>query len=183
MKLTWPVAGYPISRGSEAHEAENQEKAVDIACPQGTPLLAVHDGLIAYTGYRGDCGLAVDIIFQEDGADYVCRYCHLSWALITVGQLVEAGQLIGFAGSTGLSSGPHLHLACWRDGERVRPEDYLTEAPMRRTPEQESLIQRLRGYAAELDRSRAPRKVRREVIAAELRKDADDLEVEWPEVP
>lgn len=131
MVLTWPVAGYAISRGSQGHLDEGQEAAVDIACPEGAPLLAVHDGLIYRAGWLGDCGLSLDLYWEHEGSEYVVRYCHCSELAVNHLDNVTAGQVLSYAGSTGLSTGPHLHLALWVNGVRVWPEEYLTmEEPM-----------------------------------------------------
>lgn len=127
--LVWPVEGgreqWPITRGSEEHVADGQEIAVDIACPTGTALLAVQDSVVLYRGRLGDCGIAVDLGWREGRTAWLARYCHLSVHHVTLDSHVRAGDEIGLAGSTGRATGPHLHLALWRDGERVRPEDYL----------------------------------------------------------
>lgn len=128
MILRFPIDGFPITRDSDAHIADGQEAGIDIACPEGTPLLAVHDGVAWFVGEMGDCGLACDLVWDEHATMLdTARYCHLSSIAVEQTDVVKAGQVIGYAGSTGLATGPHLHLALYRDGERLRPEDYFGE--------------------------------------------------------
>ena len=126
LKLLWPVPDHPITSSAQDHLNRGQARAIDIACETGTPILAGHDGLIAYAGLLGDCGLAVDLQFEG----CVVRHCHLISLAVQAPQEVTAGQVIGYAGSTGLSTGPHLHLAVWIDGMRVDPAVYLVEDSM-----------------------------------------------------
>lgn len=130
-RLAWPFDGgldaYPITRGSSEHEADGQQAAVDFGAPTtwGTPILAPHTGWIYYRGIQGDCGETVDI---EWGIKhhYRVRFCHLGERYTIPGSsYTRKGAWVASVGSSGLTTGPHLHLAYFIDGVRQRPEDYL----------------------------------------------------------
>ena len=167
MAVPWPLAGgpetYPITRGSEEHVAAGEPgPAVDLACPSGTPVLALQDAtvLVAVDGsQRTACGRQVDYGYVQEEHRYRVRCCHLARIDCSAGEAVDVGEQIGLAGMSGVGvfrpTGPHLHLVVWRDGERVRPEDYLSsgfaatdedekpevqEDGMLRTPEQQQAL-------------------------------------------
>jgi murein DD-endopeptidase MepM/ murein hydrolase activator NlpD len=93
---------------------------VDFAAPRGTPVRAVGDGVIAEAGWNGGYGKAIDV---KHDATYMSRYAHLdSFAEgIHPGVAVTKGQVIGFVGSTGRSTGPHLHFELYKDQQYVNP--------------------------------------------------------------
>lgn len=83
----------------------------DISAPTGTPVLAAYPGQVAIAGNVGGYGLMVTLRHENDRQE--SRYAHLSEIFVEPGQEVEQGQIIGLVGSTGLSTGPHLHFE-WR---------------------------------------------------------------------
>ena len=93
---------------------------VDYAAPTGTPIRAVADGVVGFVGPKGGNGNLVSI---RHGYGYESGYAHLSRFArgLKVGQRVEQGQVIGFVGSTGLSTGAHLHFGLKHDGKFVDP--------------------------------------------------------------
>ncbi len=98
---------------------------VDLAGPQGTPIVATRDGTVtmAKTGYNGGNGNYVTI---NHGDGFSSSYLHMLENLqVRVGQKVKAGQVIGYMGSTGMSTGPHLHFTIYYNGATVNPADYL----------------------------------------------------------
>lgn len=133
--LLWPVEGgssrWPIGDGSDAHLARQGSPAVDIPGPtSGEPALAVAvaDCQVTYVegdGGRSPCGIQVDVSWRTDDKVLGARYCHLASALVHDGQKVAAGQPVGLLGSTGQSTGVHLHFALWVNNTRVRPEDWI----------------------------------------------------------
>jgi len=135
MKLRWPLPnGIPVSRGSDAHLAAGQGEGVDFACWTGTPWLscAPVEAKVIKASFDPECGHSVWIQWFDGNADklYRARYCHGQMpAPFGVGALVEPGEEIGWAGESGLATGPHLHLALeyWAGTiwERLRPEEYL----------------------------------------------------------
>ncbi len=95
----------------------------DLVASHGAPIYAGQEGVVVYAGEHGGYGNVVDVRHSK----ITTRYGHLSKVLVQVGQKVKRKQLIGRVGSTGLSSGPHLHFEVHRnsDGRSVRPGKYL----------------------------------------------------------
>ena len=98
---------------------------VDLAAPAGTPVLAPGDG-VARVGVGGPCGIHVVL---EHGGGIQTLYCHLSEAAVADGQPVAAAQRIGSVGSSGASTGPHLHFEVHRAGRAVDPATWLLPTP------------------------------------------------------
>ncbi len=107
-------------RGTAAMHA-----GVDIRGPLGTPIYATADGTIAESDRRGGYGNLVEI---DHGKGIATRYGHLSRLLVTAGARVKRGQMIGLMGSTGRSTGSHLHYEVRMDGRAVNPVPFLTSA-------------------------------------------------------
>ncbi|WP_323982226.1 M23 family metallopeptidase [Novosphingobium aureum] len=97
-------------------------KGVDLAAPTGTPVYAPADGVISRASAFGSYGLYISI---EHGGELQTRYGHLSRLNVADGQVVHKGELIGFVGSTGRSTGPHLHYEVRVDGAAVNPIPYM----------------------------------------------------------
>lgn len=91
---------------------------IDIAVSAGTPIHAVHDGKVVLAGDAGDYGLCVVI---EDERGYQSRYAHCQSLSVTAGQEIKKGEEIAIVGSTGNSTGPHLHLEVSYQGQRLNP--------------------------------------------------------------
>ena len=102
-----PILGY-----SRMH------RGVDFRATYGTPILAVSDGRIAFAGWHGGHGQAVAI---NHGGGLGTMYAHMSRIAVSPGMNVRRGQVIGYVGSTGLSTGPHLHFEVLRNGVAVNP--------------------------------------------------------------
>ena len=97
---------------------KNYHKAVDIGMPQGTEILAGHDGVVTQAGEAGSYGLIVVLEgAMEDGKTLTTKYAHCSELLVSAGQEVKQGDVIAKVGSTGDSTGPHLHLEVLVDGQ------------------------------------------------------------------
>lgn len=116
---------FPITDNFAAHVARNSKApGVDIACPSGTPVLAVADGYVTDWGHSEAGGAYVWLRHRVNGRWASSYYCHLSE--IAPGtfqyQHVRAGQVIGVSGNTGNSTGPHLHCAVRVGREWVDPE-------------------------------------------------------------
>ncbi len=101
--------------------------AIDIAAPLGTPVTAANDGVVALVGHLPD-GAMIALIAHAGG--YVSEYAHLddTFALprVKTGQVVKAGQVIGFIGLTGITTGAHLHYAVMKDGTPIDPLSLLS---------------------------------------------------------
>ncbi|MFN4113517.1 MAG: peptidoglycan DD-metalloendopeptidase family protein [Sphingomonadaceae bacterium] len=102
---------------------------MDFAAGYGTPIVAVTDGRVSGAGRMGGCGIAVRL---EHGGGLATRYCHMSRMAVRAGQSVRRGQVIGYVGSTGLSTGAHLHYEMYRGGRAVNPASvsFVTRAQL-----------------------------------------------------
>ena len=99
---------------------------LDFKGPIGAPIYAAADGRIAFVGKRPGYGNCVEV---DHGNGLLTRYAHMSAFRAQVGQAVRAGQLIGAVGSTGRSTGPHLHFEVRLRGQPVNPRPFLEVAP------------------------------------------------------
>ncbi len=97
---------------------------VDLDAPIGTPVYASRSGLVYYTDYEE--GGAGNYVMLEHGNGYRSVYMHLSYYIVSMGEYVTAGQIIGYSGATGGVTGPHLHFGIMVDGEYVNPMPYIT---------------------------------------------------------
>ncbi|WP_156135414.1 M23 family metallopeptidase [Novosphingobium malaysiense] len=95
-----------------------QHAGVDLAVPTGTPVAATSEGTVTFAGWSGGYGLLVKVK-QPKGLE--TRFAHLSRTAVTVGQQVKRGEIIGFAGSTGRSTGPHVHYEVRLNGRPLNP--------------------------------------------------------------
>jgi murein DD-endopeptidase MepM/ murein hydrolase activator NlpD len=102
---------------------------MDFKARYGTPIVAVSDGRVSSAGRSGGCGIAVRL---EHGGGLSTRYCHMSRMAVSGGQQVRRGQVIGYVGSTGLSTGPHLHYEMYRGGRVINPASvqFVTRAEL-----------------------------------------------------
>lgn len=116
-QLIRPLDGGYIS-SPYARRWGSMHTGVDIAAPKGTPIYASEEGVVTLAGWSGSYGRCV-LIDHENGV--VTRYAHQSKIIVKVGQRVEQGQIIGYVGSTGRSTGPHLHFEIIENGRTVNP--------------------------------------------------------------
>lgn len=100
-------------------------KGMDFAGKMGSDIVAVASGVVTYAGDRYGYGNLVEI---NHGNGYVTRYGHCEKIDVKVGDTVKKGQLIAQMGSTGRSTGPHVHFEVWRNGRVVNPERYIKMA-------------------------------------------------------
>ncbi|HEY0136531.1 MAG TPA: M23 family metallopeptidase, partial [Nannocystis sp.] len=108
----------PLLGGEQFH------KGIDFSANTGDPVLAVADGVVSFVGERSGYGNVVEI---DHGNGYVTRYAHNSRLGRRVGELVRTGDEIAKAGSTGRSTGAHVHLELWQDGRVVNPRPFLEQ--------------------------------------------------------
>ena len=117
-----PVAGRMSSQfGVRRHPIlgyRRMHAGVDYAARHGTPIMAVSDGVVTYSGRHGGHGNYVRI---DHGGRLGSGYAHMSRIAVSSGTRVRAGQVIGYVGSTGLSTGPHLHFEVYQGGRAVNP--------------------------------------------------------------
>jgi murein DD-endopeptidase MepM/ murein hydrolase activator NlpD len=125
-KFMWPVAGRVTSGfGNRIHPifgVMRFHSGIDIAAPYGTLVKAADGGQIVQAGYFGGYGYSVMVYH---GGGFATWYAHLSSINVSVGQFVERGQVIGLVGSTGWSTGPHLHFEVRINGSPQNPRGYL----------------------------------------------------------
>lgn len=131
--LLAPVSGRTTSRfGMRRHPIlgyRRMHSGLDFKASYGTPIVAVTDGTVSGAGRMGGCGNAVRL---RHGGGIETRYCHMSRMAVSRGQSVRRGQIIGYVGSTGLSTGAHLHYEMYRGGRAVDPSsvEYVTRAQL-----------------------------------------------------
>ncbi|WDA42256.1 M23 family metallopeptidase [Erythrobacter sp. BLCC-B19] len=102
-----------------------QHAGIDLAAPTGTPVYATADGVVSRADWFSSYGLYISI---EHGASMQTRFGHLSRLAVAAGDNVKKGDLIGYVGSTGRSTGPHLHYEVRVDGVAVNPIPYMVES-------------------------------------------------------
>jgi murein DD-endopeptidase MepM/ murein hydrolase activator NlpD len=123
----WPVEGSLTSPfGERGHVmgggGSRFHAGIDLAVPRGTPVQAAQEGIVTFAGYNGAYGKAVKLDHLNG---FSTLYAHNSRILVHVGQTVKAGEVICLSGSTGRSTGPHLHFEVHKDGWPVDPLHYL----------------------------------------------------------
>ena len=128
-KMAWPLPGYSrISSkfgyrsnpfGGSGREYHN---GIDIPAPRGTNIIAAYDGQIAWSSYSSSAGNWIGI---DHGNGYYTIYMHMSKRLVSEGQIVKKGDVIGLVGTTGRSTGNHLHFGIRKDGNYINPLDWV----------------------------------------------------------
>ncbi|MEB3245150.1 MAG: peptidoglycan DD-metalloendopeptidase family protein [Vampirovibrionales bacterium] len=128
--LVWPIRGPITSRYGyrihPIHRTKLMHTGLDIAGPNRGAVKAADGGTVIESGWRGGYGRVIMINHgTRNGKNFVTLYGHLSGSAVSVGQHVSKGQTIGYEGSTGYSTGPHLHFEVRLDGATVDPSPYL----------------------------------------------------------
>lgn len=126
----WPISGHINSgfgyRFHPIHHRTIMHTGLDIGGPNGGAIHAADGGQVIWAGWKGGYGKAVMINHgSRNGRNLVTLYGHMSALAVSVGQTVSKGQTIGYEGSTGYSTGPHLHFEVRVDGAPVNPLGYL----------------------------------------------------------
>ena len=119
--LCWPLPGhtYISCHFGEVDAFGNAgHRGTDIPAPEGTPILAAHSGTVLVSGWNDSYG---NQVLLDNGAGLSTRYAHMTQTAVTAGEAVTAGQVIGYVGSTGDSTGNHLHFEVMQGGIRVDP--------------------------------------------------------------
>ncbi len=132
--LGWPTQGRVTSRfGYRLSPIESQEggfdefhPGIDIANHAGTPIVATADGVVERAGWAGGYG---QMIFIRHGEGYATLFGHTSQLLVKVGDKVKRGQTIALMGSTGRSTGSHVHYEVWRRGRQIDPTQFMKQSP------------------------------------------------------
>ena len=119
--LCWPLPGhtYISCHFGEVDAFGNAgHRGTDIPAPEGTPILAAHSGTVLVSGWNDSYG---NQVLLDNGAGLSTRYAHMTATAVTAGETVTAGQVIGYVGSTGDSTGNHLHFEVMQNGVRCNP--------------------------------------------------------------
>ena len=125
-EFCWPLPGHttiscnfgePDAFGNPGH------RGADIPAPAGTPILAAHSGTVIISGWNDSYG---NQVLLDNGAGLSTRYAHMTQTAVTAGEAVTAGQVIGYVGSTGDSTGNHLHFEVMQSGIRADPLDVFS---------------------------------------------------------
>ena len=119
--LCWPLPGhtYISCHFGEVDAFGNAgHRGTDIPAPEGTPILAAHSGTVLVSGWNDSYG---NQVLLDNGAGLSTRYAHMTQTAVTAGEAVTAGQIIGYVGSTGDSTGNHLHFEVMQNGVRMNP--------------------------------------------------------------
>lgn len=155
MFLKAPVAFKYISSGFttglryvEAFNVSTGHRAIDYAAPSGTPIRSVGDGSVTFAGWNGSYGYMVSV--RHNGT-YSTNYAHMSKMAVKRGDRVKQGQVIGYVGSTGFSTGPHLHYEMVRNGVKINPlAEVLPPGQAIREENKERFLQEIANWQNEL---------------------------------
>ena len=124
----WPVQGainsgfglreHPITGEAARHTG------VDIRASMGSPVKATAPGIVSFSSWTNGSGY---IVVLEHGHGFSTAYAHNKENLVTVGQKIKKGDKIAFSGSSGASTGPHVHYEVWKNGKQINPLSYLKD--------------------------------------------------------
>jgi len=122
----WPVNGRLSSsygyRNHPVYEERKFHTGVDISVPSGSEVKATANGIVSFAGWTEHSGIVVVI---EHGHGFSTAYAHNRKALVRVGQRIARGDVIARSGSTGVSTGPHVHYEIWKNGRHTNPTEFL----------------------------------------------------------
>jgi murein DD-endopeptidase MepM/ murein hydrolase activator NlpD len=122
----WPVKGNVSSPfGTRVHPITGKStfhSGLDISTPVGTMVKATADGIVSFSNWHNDSGY---IVVLEHGHGFRTIYAHNKLNYVKVGQRVKRGDIISLSGSTGSSTGPHVHYEVWKNGTHVNPYTFL----------------------------------------------------------
>jgi len=121
-----PVVGMISSHyGQREHPRSGEEdfhSGIDISSSPGNPVKATADGIVSFSGWSGGSG---NLVVLEHGHGFSTFYAHNRSIPVKVAKKVKRGDIIGYVGSTGYSTGPHVHYEIWKDGKPIDPVNYL----------------------------------------------------------
>ena len=177
LKFSRISSGFSYSRLHPVHRVYRAHTGVDYAAPKGTPVRAVADGVVTFKGWGGGGGNTLKI---KHAGNLVTGYLHLSKfaAGINKGSRVSQGQLIGYVGSTGTSTGPHLDYRIWKNGTPINPQKVPQEPAEPIKKENMAAFEILRErIVAELNGTATPDMIVTQIDSVEMPK-IDTLKVE-----
>jgi murein DD-endopeptidase MepM/ murein hydrolase activator NlpD len=121
-----PIEGTITSQyGIRQHPGTGDKEfhtGLDITTNPGNPIRATADGIVSFSGWNGVSG---NLIVLEHGFGFSTVYAHNKMNTVKVGQKVRRGDVIGYVGSTGNATGPHVHYEIWKDGNHINPNNYI----------------------------------------------------------
>ncbi|MDP3112093.1 MAG: M23 family metallopeptidase [Thermodesulfovibrionales bacterium] len=124
----WPITGNVTSQyGRRKHPRTGEEDfhaGIDISANPGNPVTATADGIVSFAGWNGGSG---NLVVLEHGFGFSTFYAHNKMLAVKVGQHIKKGGIISYVGSTGNSTGPHLHYEVWKNGSPVNPKSFIEE--------------------------------------------------------
>lgn len=126
VKMTWPASCKVITQqygNKSSRYVSGAHTGLDIGCTQGSPIYAATDGMITFAGWNGVYGNEVRVKYNDA---LETSYHHMSRIAAVKGKTVSAGTVIGYIGSTGQSTGPHLHFEVRVNGKHTDPIPYLS---------------------------------------------------------
>ena len=146
------TSSYSLRRYHPILKPWRPHRGLDFLSRKGDPVLSTADGKVVFVGRKGDYGKTVIL---KHGGKYQTLYAHLSkyGKAVRKGRWVQQGQIIGYVGSTGLSTGPHLHYELWRNGKRTNPLKLkLPRAASVHQNEKTEFLRKASAFSAELKR-------------------------------
>ncbi len=124
----WPIQGRVTSAFGKREDPRNggmeNHSGIDISAPKGTEIKATAEGIVVYSGWSPGNG---NLVVIEHGMGFRTLFAHNSKNLVTEGQRVKRGDVIALVGSTGNTTGPHLHYEVWLNGKPQDPMSYVLE--------------------------------------------------------
>lgn len=132
-------SGFSLNRKHPILGTFQTHRAIDFAADTGTPVETVGDGTVVYAGWNGAYGNFVKI---DHGQGFSTAYAHLSKIYVSKGSKVKQGELIGAVGSTGRSTGPHLHYEMYKNGNLVNPLEIQTPSGTPISESQKPILQK-----------------------------------------
>jgi murein DD-endopeptidase MepM/ murein hydrolase activator NlpD len=116
------ISSYYGQREHPRSGEENFHSGIDISSSPGNPVKATADGIVSFSGWSGGSG---NLVVLEHGHGFSTFYAHNRSIPVKVAKKVKRGDIIGYVGSTGSSTGPHVHYEIWKDGKPIDPVNYL----------------------------------------------------------
>lgn len=122
----WPIADFDRISSSFGRRWGSFHEGIDIPAGRGIPILAVSGGRVIYRGYSGNLGHTISIEHRDN---IITRYCHCSELIVKEGDIVKQGQIVAYVGSSGNSTGNHLHFEVRYGDFPLNPLDFLPFSP------------------------------------------------------
>lgn len=122
MPVGGDISSYYGKRQNPRTGGDDFHTGIDISTNPGDPVRATADGIVSFSGWNGGSG---NLVVLEHGHGFSTFYAHNRALAVKVGQKVKKGDVIGYVGSTGYSTGPHVHYEIWKEGKPVDPIGYV----------------------------------------------------------